>query len=75
MQLASHNYAVQMRLNDKALATKFQNAQSFSPSEDVAQYIIGLLPSLTQMARGAELTTLAYLLDMARLEAESVIER
>ena len=75
MQLASHDYAVKMRLNDKALAAKFQNTQNFLPREDVAQYLIGLLPSLAHMARNADLTTLAYLLDMARLEAENVAER
>jgi hypothetical protein len=40
-----------------------------------AEYIAELCMDLARMARGDSLDTLAYLLDMARLEAQSVTQQ
>ena len=40
-----------------------------------AEYIAELCADLARMARGDGLDTLAYLLDMARLEAQSVTQQ
>lgn len=39
--------------------------------EDVASYLAGLLSELVTVARTGQLPTIAYLIDMARLEAET----
>ena len=41
--------------------------------EDIAAYVASLAGDLRELARRNGLTTLAYLLDMARLEAEAEI--
>ncbi len=39
--------------------------------EEIAAYVAALASDLRELARRSDLPTLAYLLDMARLEAES----
>ena len=41
---------------------------------DVAAYSASMLAGLSQVAKGVELSMLAYLLDMARLEAENILK-
>lgn len=42
---------------------------------ETAEYIAGLCRDLARMARGERFDTLAYLLDMASLEAETIGQR
>lgn len=45
------------------------------PAQIAVEYIVDMAEQLSLMARGQRLEMLAYLLDMARLEAESVLAR
>ena len=56
------------------LVTGFDNENDDSiKSRDVAAYTASMLSNLSRLARATELNVLAYLLDMARLEAESKV--
>ena len=49
------------------------SSQGAPASRDVAAYVEALAAELARLSRGHNLTTLAYLLDMARLEARNVV--
>jgi hypothetical protein len=73
MQRAANEPVLTMRLNDNRLKAPI-NPREQQQAEDVARYIVSLLAPLAQMARGSEFPVLAYLLDMARLEAENQLD-
>jgi hypothetical protein len=54
------------------MVTGFDNESDDTiKARDVAAYTASMLSNLSRLARATELNVLAYLLDMARLEAES----
>jgi hypothetical protein len=50
-------------------------ARDDSPSKDTARYIADVTAGISVMARKAGLDVLAYILEMARIEAEEVAQK
>lgn len=51
----------------------FPSSQGGPATQEVAAYVESLATELARLARSHNLSTLAYLLDMARLEARNVV--
>ncbi|MFG1370108.1 hypothetical protein [Xanthobacter tagetidis] len=51
----------------------FPSSQGGPASPEVAAYVESLAGELARLARSHNLATLAYLLDMARLEARNIV--
>lgn len=49
------------------------SSQGGPAAQEVAAYVESLAAELARLARSHNLTTLAYLLDMARMEARNVV--
>jgi hypothetical protein len=60
-------------INQAALKLPVNSNDESITAQDVAAYTASMLVNLSRIASHVELNVLSYLLDMARLEAESQI--